>query len=144
VGTLLIATLMGDGAEWQRWVHTGALLAGAVALGICAAGIELVPAFELARLGERGAHQLSARAMMPWPSPGLRVLVSQGIAGDPSSFGVVALGLVPAALLGRRHRALGWWAVLVVGVATVFALHRWIPFYRLLPGLGASASRTGR
>src|SRR5262245_27610156 len=70
--------------------------------------------------------------------PAVGVLRSM-VADGPFAWGVVALALAAVAGGSRRHRTLGWWALVMTAVTVVFALGTLTPFfalYRRLPFLG--------
>ena len=136
--TLLIALLLADAAPRRRWVEAGGAFAGALALGGLVAAVQLLPAFELLRDGARGAHQLPASAMFP-QAHGSHASVSQALGSGRTAFGVVGLALIPAALSSRRQRSLAVWALVLAGLAFLFALGPLTPFfgvYLALPGVG--------
>jgi hypothetical protein len=134
-GSLLIALLLGARATLARWAGALGAFAGGVALGVLAAGVQLVPALELVR---NGVHVDLSPEAMALVTPALGVLRS-AVADGPFAWGVTALALGALAGLSRRHRTLGWWALAMTAITVVFALGRLTPFfelYRRLPLLG--------
>ena len=83
---------------------------GALVMGTLLAGIQLLPSLELAREGTRSLDTLSSGLFSVYPAP--NTIVRPG-------WGLLAAALFPAALLGRRHRALGFAAVFLC-VTTLF------------------------
>jgi hypothetical protein len=125
--TLLILLLLGHRAEPRRWFTASGLFVGAAFLGAGLASVQLLPAAELALLGTRDTRELTANVMFPLGgpiigNPGLSIFRREGITGSQHSIGVLALSLVPVAVLAREYRALVAWAFLfgVVSLLYVF------------------------
>jgi hypothetical protein len=137
---LLPAALVAQDVPPRRWPARAAACLAAVALGGAAAGIQLAPALELF---VDGAHRdLSPEAMAPFGavSPALFTLAYGAIAGGWFAWGAPALALAAAAPMGRRHRALAWWAAVVTVLTVVVSLGNRTPFfdlYRAIPLLGS-------
>jgi Bacterial membrane protein YfhO len=129
-GTLFVARLVGTGAPPRRWLAASVAFSAGIALGTLAASIQLLPSFELTRVGTRSAEGLSIGAMMPMGNPG-RWLLRDAVTGGILSFGVVGLVLAAAGLVSRRHRALAVWAFVVGGLAFAFSLGPLTPLFRL-------------
>jgi hypothetical protein len=122
-------------------VRSGLAFAAAIGLGLLLAGIQLLPAAELTRLAVRAPQGLEDRVMFPGSAaftPAAIPLRFGAILGMSTSWGVAVLALAPAALVGSRRRAVGWWAVALAVVTACWALGELTPLfaiYRALPGL---------
>lgn len=143
--SLLPALLLGDRAGRARWLAAVGAFAGALVLGTCVAGIQLLPGFELTLAGTRSGQQLNPNTMFPLGgyilgNPGLLVLRHEGIVGSQHSFGILALSLAPAALTGRRQRTLALWALVLGLLSLAFTLGPVTPLWDLLVKLPLLAS----
>src|SRR6185503_5212210 len=136
--SLLMALLIGRRASPTRWASSGAIFAGALALGALVALVALLPALELSRAGARTTKTLPVAQMFPMGNPSVAIL-RDALSGRSNSFGVVGLSLLPAALLARRHRLIAVWALVLGGLAFLLALGPVTPVFELylrLPALG--------
>jgi len=128
-GTLLLALLVGARAPVGFWVAAASGAVAAVALGTTIAAIQLVPAFELTRIGSRAASAQSLASM--WPLGEDYRLLPHLLVGTSASLGVVGVSLMAAAIVACRHRALVIWAAIVGVLALVFSLGTLTPLFRL-------------
>ena len=139
--TLTLALAIDARVDRRGLVAAGLGFGAAVALGAMVAGVQMLPAAELTRLGVRTPDDLAERAMFPMSAtftPALLPLRFGAIVGKPLSFGVAVLALFAVALVARRRRAVAWWAVGFSVVTVLFALGDLTPafsVYRVLPGL---------
>lgn len=136
--TLLAAALLAEHAAPRRWIASGGILCAAIALGILAAAIQLLPALELVR--ESAHRDLSPQARGTYLSPAAALLAHSLIAGGAFSWGIAALALATIAPFNRRSRAVAWWAIAIGVLAVLFALGDRTPLvhlYLALPFLDA-------
>jgi hypothetical protein len=139
--TLWVALVLDARPDRRTLVRSAVGFSAAVALGALLAGVQLLPAVELTRLATRAPQELEERAMFPISAtftPALIPLRFGAIVGMPSSWGVAALALVPAALFAARRRAIAWWAVALAAVTALVAIGDLTPLYavyRRLPAL---------
>ena len=132
--SLLVGLLLGNRAAPRRWLVAGAAFGAALALGAMLGGAQLVPSLELSQAGTRAARHLSVTAMFPMGyavTPAVANLGVQALTGSQFSFGVVAVSLLSAAFIGRPHRALALWALVVGALTAAFSLGPLTPFFRL-------------
>jgi hypothetical protein len=137
-GTLLFALLVAG-----RGGSNGSLLVStqfgvALMLGAGIAAVQLFPSFELTLGGTRDLGTLTVSQVLTMGTGGFRS-IADAISGSQFSSGIVALALVPSALLSGRHRAISLWAA-GLGIAT-FALasvstEAGVELYRAIPGIG--------
>jgi len=135
--TLLLALLIGRRAGARDWAFAAGAFAVALALGAAIGAVQLLPAIELARGGTRALQALtpSEQYTAVGGQPSVPLLL---LPGSRSSFGLVASALLPTALWAR-HRVLTAWALVVGGLALIFALGPQTPLfeaYASIPGLG--------
>ena len=112
--------------------------AGALLLGALIGAVQTLPSFELSQEGTRRAGAMRALHARSVGDVAIRSL-SMFVYGSRFSLGGVALLLVPAALLGARHRWLALFALVVgsAAFALAFASHTGLlPVYLALPGIG--------
>jgi hypothetical protein len=121
---LLAGFLLAERAPPTAWLRAGGAFAAAVALGALVAGVQLLPALELAGLSTRGSGPLARAEVYAFGPPGLtiRAALDRLLVRDGSelafSVGVVGgllilLGLV---LPGRRRLAM---ATVAIGLAAL-------------------------
>jgi hypothetical protein len=136
-GSLFLALLVHERTSPSGIATRAAAFAGALALGIAIAAVQILPALELMSVGTRSAG-LTDRTMFPRgdlnPGP-LRLWLS--ISGTPFAFGLLALALAPAALLAPRRHAIGVWALGVAVLSGAWALGRATPLFDLYLALPA-------
>lgn len=140
-GTLLLALLAAGGVgpgSARRGATALALFAGAIALGAMLGAVQVWPTFELTLEGTRTTEALT-RIQAQTVGGKASYLLGQALIGSHMSLGATLLGLAPAALALRRHRALSVWALLLAGVSYALAVgtSTWlVEVYRALPVLG--------
>jgi hypothetical protein len=140
--TLVVALVLDARPDRRTLCHVALGFAAGIALGALLAAVQLFPAVELTRIATRAPRELEERAMFPISAsftPALIPLRFGAIAGMPSSWGVVALALGPAALLAARRRAVAWWALalaIATALVTLGDLTPLFAIYRRLPALG--------
>jgi len=140
-GTLFVALLIHERPTVRDVAARSAGFAAALTLGAMVAAVQLLPALELMTSGTRAAEGLTDRTMFPvapWVTPATSVLWRQTIAGTPYALGVMALALVPAAMLAPGRHVIGWWALGVTALSAAWALGRLTPLfdvYLALPAL---------
>ena len=134
--TLLLALLLGTRAGPKRWVFAAASFGAGLALGSLVGAVALLPGLEMTRVATRATHTMTVEKMFPFGSAGFG-LIRNFFGGPSSSFAVVALSLVPAALLAGRTRTVALWAALLGGLALCFALGPATPLFWLYLALPA-------
>jgi hypothetical protein len=134
---LLITDLIGTRATVRGWVAALGGFALAIVLGAAVAAVPLASAAEMTTVGVRAGGELDLLRMFPFGDPGLWIL-HPVLVGGTKSFSVLAVALLPAALLARGRRGLQVWALGVGFLALLFSIGPrsgvfWL--YRALPGL---------
>lgn len=109
-GALWLVLVASERPSLRTAAVTFAGFVGAIVMGTLLSGVQLLPSLELANQGTRSLESLSSGLFSVYPSP--NTIVRPG-------WGLLAAALFPAALLGRRNRALGFAAVLLC-VTTLF------------------------
>ncbi len=137
-GTLLCAMLIGGRRARAGFVPILSQFGAALMLGAGIAAVQLLPSFELTLSGTREMGTVPVLQVLTMGTGGFRSL-ADAISRSQFSSGIVALALVPAALLSGRYRALSLWAA-GLGIAT-FALasvssEAGVELYRAIPGIG--------
>jgi hypothetical protein len=137
-GTLLCAMLIGGRSSRAACIRILTQFGIALVLGAGIAAVQLFPSFELTLGGTREMGVLPVSQVLAMGTGGFRSIVD-AISASQFSSGVVALALVPAALLSGRYRAFSLWAA-GLGIAA-FALasissEAGVELYRAIPGIG--------
>jgi hypothetical protein len=137
-GTLLLAMLLGRRSTEVRVAATLTRFGVALLVGAGIAAVQLLPSFELTLGGTREMGSLPVTQVLTMGAGGFRS-IADAISLSQFSSGIVALALVPAALLSGRYRAFSLWAA-GFGIAT-FALasissEAGVELYRAIPGIG--------
>lgn len=133
-GGLGAAVLLGRRLGARARIVAVGWAAAAVVVGTLVAAVQLLPARELAQVGERAMEQLSVARMFPMGSVGL-LLVPTLITGS-LAFGALGLAIAAPAAVAASWRALTVWGLvtgmLAIAIATgprspLFALYLWLP-----------------
>lgn len=139
-GTLFVALLIHERPSGTGVAIRVAAFAAGLAAGGLVAAVQMVPALELMRSGTRASDGLTDLTMFPfspWMTPATSVLWRESIEGTPYAMGVIALALVPVAVLAPARRVLGVWALALAALSATFALGRLTPLFDLYLALPA-------
>jgi hypothetical protein len=136
---LWLALLVEERPGWRAGGAAALAFAAAIVLGALVAGVQLAPGLEHALVGTRATRGLDMATMWAWLTPAWPQLAYQAISGSAFAYGVVALGVLPAALAHPRRRVTAAGVLLLAGLAGVVSLGAGWSLFRLflmLPAVG--------
>lgn len=144
-GALLLGLALVDRLDWRSGRTVALLFSVAIVLGAALAAIQLLPGWELTAEGTRSPGPLTRAQQFPFgwwdprPGPVFAKTLRAPFPVLPLSLGVVCIGLLPLALVGRGRRMLALFCLGMAILVLLFAMGPATPAFdwiSQLPALG--------